>query len=160
MTTDIQFDSEPVALTKEIIRERAAAIIELIDEGHLKATQVALNVKSISDLFDELKDQLRGRVLDELNAYTKGEEITLFGATFEVIEAGTKYDYTGCNDAEYNDLTSAINELTAKRKEREKFLRGIKNATTIVNEETGEVVRILPPVKTSTTTYKTTWAKP
>jgi hypothetical protein len=159
MNTDIQLDSEPVALTKEIIRERADSIIQLIDEGHLKATQVALNVKSMTDLFDAVKDELRGRVLDELNAYTKGEEVTLFGATFEVIEAGTKYDYAGCNDAEYNDLTAAINELTAKRKEREKFLRGIKNATTVVNEETGELVRILPPVKSSTTTYKTTWSK-
>jgi hypothetical protein len=159
MNTDIQLDSEPVALTKEIIRDRAASIISLIDEGHLKATQVALNVKSMTDLFDAIKDELRGRVLDELNAYTKGEEIVLFGATFEVIEAGTKYDYSGCNDAEYNDLTAAINDLTARRKEREKFLRSIKNATTIVNEETGELVRILPPVKTSTTTYKTTWSK-
>jgi hypothetical protein len=159
MNTDIQLDSEPVALTKEIIRERAASIISLIDEGHLKATQVALNVKSMTDLFDAVKEELRGRVLDELNAYTKGEEVTLFGATFEVIEAGTKYDYTGCNDAEYNELTRAIDLLITKRKEREKFLRGIKNATTVVNEETGELVRILPPVKTSTTTYKTTWSK-
>jgi hypothetical protein len=113
----------------------------------------------MTDLFDAVKDELRGRVLDELNAYTKGEEVTLFGATFEVIEAGTKYDYSGCNDTEYDDLTAAINELTARRKEREKFLRGIKNATTIVNEETGELVRILPPVKSSTTTYKTTWSR-
>jgi uncharacterized coiled-coil DUF342 family protein len=159
MNTDIQLDSEPVALTKEIIRERADSIIQLIDEGHLKATQVALNVKSMTDLFDAVKDELRGRVLDELNAYTKGEEVTLFGATFEVIEAGTKYDYSGCNDAEYDELSQQINELTARRKDREKFLRSIKNATTIVNEETGELVRILPPVKTSTTTYKTTWSK-
>jgi len=159
MNTDIQLDSEPVALTKEIIRDRAASIISLIDEGHLKATQVALNVKSMTDLFDAIKDELRGRVLDELNVYTKGEEVVLFGATFEVIEAGTKYDYTGCNDAEYDELSQQINELTARRKEREKFLRGIKNATTVVNEETGELTRILPPVKTSTTTYKTTWSK-
>jgi hypothetical protein len=159
MNTDITLDQEPVALTKEIIRDRAASIILLIDEGHLKATQVALNVKSMTDLFDAIKEELRGRVLDELNVYTKGEEIVLFGAHFEVIEAGTKYDYSGCNDAEYNDLNEQINELTARRKEREKFLRGIKNATTIVNEETGELVRILPPVKSSTTTYKTTWSK-
>ena len=159
MNTDIQLDSEPVALTKEIIRERADSIIQLIDEGHLKATQVALNVKSMTDLFDAIKDELRVRVLDELNVYTKGEEVVLYGAKFEIIEARPTYNYSGCNDPEYNELTQQIEELTAKRKEREKFLRSIKNATTIVNEETGELSRILPPIKSSTTTYKTTWSK-
>lgn len=152
-------DQEPVALTKVIIQDRAKSIIELIDEGHLKASDVMLNMKSITDLFDALKDELRTRVVDELSVYTKGEDIIRYGARFEVVEAGTKYDYSGCGDPDYNYLTERINALTTERKDREKFLRSMKTGTTIVNEETGEVIRIIPPTKTSTTTVKITWSK-
>jgi hypothetical protein len=46
--------------------------------------------------------------------------------------------------------------LDARKKEIEEDLKGIKGSRTEVIESTGEIVKLYPPKKTSTTTVSTT----
>lgn len=41
-------------------------------------------------------------------------------------EVGIKYDYSVCNDDEWNVINTRIEQLTEQRKERELFLKSIK----------------------------------
>lgn len=81
------------------------------------------------------------------------------GANLCVAEVGVKYNYSTCNDSEWNELSKQKADLEAKLKARETFLRGIHGKQTILNEETGEVSTIYPPTKTSSTTVKVTFGK-
>lgn len=153
INTDVQH------VTKQVINDYAMDIIKSIEEGNLNAIDAALRVKFMEDLIAAMKERLRGHVLDDLDKYAKGETIVKYNANFQVKEAGTKYDFFNCNDPEWDSLTQQINELTDQRKEREKFLKTLRKSIDMIDKETGEVITINPPVKSSTTTYAITWNK-
>jgi hypothetical protein len=153
INTDVQH------VTKQVISDYAMDIIKSIEEGHLNAVDAALRVKFMEDLIAAMKERLRGHVLDELDKYTKGEDIVKYNANFQVKEAGVKYDFFNCNDPEWDDLTQQINELTDQRKDREKFLKTLKKSIEMIDKETGEIITINQPIKSSTTTYSVTWNK-
>lgn len=79
------------------------------------------------------------------------------GTKIEKIESGVKYDFLNCGDPIYNRLFIQKNELDLQLKNREAWLKLIPiSGEPIIDEETGEMVRIYPPAKSSTTTYKIT----
>lgn len=79
------------------------------------------------------------------------------GTKIEEAEAGVKYDYSACGDAEWDSMAKLIEKLDKAIKERETFLKTIPMAGMVItDEETGETRKIYPPLKTSTTTYKLT----
>ena len=91
--------------------------------------------------------------------YGKGEIPTSSGASFQVKETGVKYDFSQCNDPVWNNLKEQADRINEQLKEREKYLKVIKNPKTEIDEETGEVYTIIPPTRTSTTSYTVTFKK-
>ena len=85
--------------------------------------------------------------------------MTFKGATFDVKEAGIKYDFSKCEDVIWNDIDKKMQMLTERKKEREAFLKSLKERFTYVDESTGEIITLYPPQKKSTTTYAITWSK-
>lgn len=108
--------------------------------------------KAMEKVFEKIKPTLTETALNELELYEKTPIIK--GCEFSKIEAGVKYDYSGCNDAIYNESIKELEYFKNGLKQRETFLKAIKEPMTIVNEITGEVVTINPPIKSSTTTVK------
>ena len=98
------------------------------------------------------------RSIAEQDKYGK-ERMSYHGATFDIKEAGVKYDYSQCQDVIWNDIDKKMQMLTERKKEREAFLKTIKERFTFVDESTGEIVTIYPAQKKSTTTYAITWSK-
>lgn len=66
-------------------------------------------------------------------------------------ETGTKWNYENCNDPVYRDLTEKSGAMKDMIKGREAFLKSLKESMTIVDDTTGEVVMVAPPMKTSKT---------
>ena len=145
-------------VTKEAIKEQSLALLNDIDEGFMHPLQVAAQFKFIEDVITNVKEELRQRVVAEQSKYGK-ERMTFKGATFDIKEAGIKYDYSHCECTIWNDINQQIEVLTEQRKEREAFLKTLKERFTYVDESTGEIVTIYPPQKKSTTTYSITWNK-
>ncbi len=56
-------------------------------------------------------------------------------------------DFTVCNDSDWNYTNDRIKLLTDKRKQREEFLKSLTDTITIVNDQTGEMETIGPPLK-------------
>jgi len=147
----------PERITKETIREKADLMMNLIDEGHVSAMDVALRLKYFEDLSSAVKERFRRYVLDDLSKYAKGERIVRYNALFTVKEAGVKYDYSACGDPVWDSLNGELERIKGLMKDREKFLKSIKGSMTIVNEETGEVATVREPLRTSTETYQIEW---
>jgi hypothetical protein len=145
-------------VTKEAIKEQSLALLNDIDEGFMHPLQVAAQFKFIEDVITNVKEELRQRVVAEQSKYGK-ERMTFHGATFDVKEAGVKYDYSHCECTIWNDINQQIEVLTEQRKEREAFLKTLKERFTYIDESTGEIITLYPPQKKSTTTYAITWKK-
>lgn len=86
--------------------------------------------------------------LREFELYGKEKVVDINGAKLSTMEAGVKYAYDECGDPVWMDLNKQIAELTAKRKEREEFLKVIPEGGT-VDPDTG--VFITRPPKSSKT---------
>lgn len=145
-------------VSKETIKETSLALLNDIDEGHMHPLQVAAQFKFIEDVMTNVKEELRQRVIAEQDKYGK-QAMTYHGATFDIKEAGIKYDYSKCDDTIWNDLKQQIDALNEQIKEREAFLKTLKERFTYIDESTGEIVTIYPPQKKSTTTYQVSWSK-
>jgi len=145
-------------VNKTSIKEQSIALLNDLDEGHITPLQLAAQLKFVEDVITNLKEELRQRVIAEQSKYGK-ERMTFHGATFDIKEAGIKYDFSHCEDAIWNDIDKKMQMLTERRKEREAFLKTLKERFTYVDESTGEIITIYPPQKKSTTTYAITWSK-
>lgn len=145
-------------VSKEIISETSLALLNDIDVGNMHPLQVAAQFKFIEDVMTNVKEELRQRVVAEQDKYGK-EAMTYHGATFEIKEAGIKYDYSQCQDEIWNDLKKQMDALNEQIKEREAFLKTLKERFTYIDESTGEIVTLYPPKRKSTTTYSVLWSK-
>jgi hypothetical protein len=68
-----------------------------------------------------------------------------------VKDTGVKYDYSKCNYAPYNSLISQKKKIELDQKTMESLLKSISKQTTIVDDATGEVLEVNPPIRTSGT---------
>lgn len=141
-------------LTKKEIKPLAEILVnDVLINGNPLA--VAENIKVLEEIIKAIKEnnKYKDYCLEEITKYN-GCYTSSRGARVEKMEAGGRYDYNSCGDPVYNELCQKI-------KEREAFLKALpKDGQVITIEETGETVKIFPPLKTnSVTTYKVTLPK-
>jgi hypothetical protein len=103
--------------------------------------------KTIAEILKD--EEIDYHFLKEFLLYDKDETVIVNGATLRQSEVGVKYNYPDCGDPVWNDLNKQIEELTEKKKEREKFLQNIPYDKGTVDPETG--VFITRPPKSSKT---------
>lgn len=132
------------------------SVAEIIDNGRILE---AVELVSVMEHFiKEVKSnpQYVECVCDEISKYGKNKETETM--KIELAEVGVKYNFDLCGDPIIKDLQWQLDNLEAKIKERKDFLKTIPSAgQPIIIED--EVVTIYPPVKTSTSSYKTTIKK-
>lgn len=113
-----------------------------------------VQAKRIQDYISEWMSQVKSRIVDERELYAKTEELRIYGATVSVMEAGARYDFSVCQDPQWDELSNRIEALKKELKQRENYLKGISGSETVVDEETGDINKLFPPKKTSTTVPK------
>ena len=147
------------APSKTEIEEQSKIIIDQIMEGgDVNPLRVASTIKSLELAAKTIKEGISEYMLTEANKY-ETKSFDFDGHKFQVKETGVKYDYSLCNDPIYKQLKKDEVELAGKIKAREAFLKSISDQQTIVDEDTGEVVTILPPSKSGTTSVTITLKK-
>lgn len=133
----------------------SSQIINAINNGEVSALEIKMKQKYLETIFEATKIAVDKAARDEAETY--GEKtFKKFGGEVSLIEAGTKYDYSQCNDEEYLDLLVELEAVKLKVKHRETFLKSIKGSMNIVTKH-GEAVTVFPPIKTSTSTLKITF---
>jgi hypothetical protein len=97
----------------------------------------------------EVIESIANLSLAEAEKYGKSFEFK--NARIEVKELGSKWHFDKSNDSKYFSIKSNIEKLDIERKDRETFLKSLKQKTSILDEETGELIEVFPPYKTSKT---------
>lgn len=126
----------------------AHQIITSVRSGDANPLEVLVMLKALELLSKEVIEQIEENILTASEKYSE-KKFEVFGALVERAENGTKYNYLGTGDIEYERLHSEAKIANERLKQREDFLKALKAPLTAVVEETGEVYKINPPFKTS-----------
>ena len=141
--------------TKEQIELFANQLIGDVEQGVTNPLALHIRLTLIEKSFDKVKEAIKKQVLAEAEKHNQNS-FDHMGCKIEVKEMGVRYDYSACNDWEWNQVNELKNGYEISLKNRQEFLKYLKKKETIVNEETGEVIEISPTIKTSTTTIAVT----
>jgi hypothetical protein len=133
------------------------SVINSLKDGNTDPLQVHLQVKNTEALIKELSEDKEYKEMLLTQAAKHGKNFDLHNANFRIQEVGTKYDFAHCGDSVINGLYAEMADIKAKIKEREEFLKSLPNiGMDVFDGETGEVVTLLKPIKTSTTSIAVT----
>lgn len=155
-TSVLSFDNAAsLLLTKATIQSFAERWIQSVTDGHENPLKTAAILNGLETALKAIREGIKDIVVDSCKEAGKG---SYQGVKIEKMEAGGKYDYLTCKDVIYNGLSSEMEALDIKIKERQKFLKALpKDGLTITDEATGETWKAMPPIKpATTTTYKVT----
>ena len=121
------------------------AVQEILD-GSRDPIEIAILLSSLEKLIGDIRKNSRVQnfMLDELDKHQSGKT-SLNGIEVSLTER-KKYDFTKCEDIEWENMDAQIKTLTERKKERETFLKYIP-ANGTADPETGAM--IYPPVVTS-----------
>jgi len=139
-------------------RMASTTMEELMENGRI--IEAADMIAKMEFFMKELKnnpeyvDYLRYEVAKYGGAHT-----TPSGTRIELAEVGTKYDYVFCEDDILNDLVISRLALEEQIKERQEFLKNLPSEGIEIISRYGEVKRIYPPSKSSTSSIKCTISK-
>ena len=170
MTQDLTAPSI-MALFETNKEQRSAFVqkfVEAMEEGQVNPLDAHLQLKAMEDIINSLltKDPAKNKLnhqyasiyMDAVmsEAEKHGKSFELHQSKISIGEAGVKYDFSICNDPEWDDLNSQIEVLKGQIKDRETFLKTVPYKGLELVTEEGEVLTIYPPKKTSTTVLKVT----
>jgi len=150
MTNEVQLSLYD--MTKAERSEFVTRLVEKMESGKSHPLQVHKQVKCMEDLIKQItsNDEYKSYVLATAEHYGKSFEFN--DAKYQIKETGVKYDYSQCNDPELFNMQKQLDELTEKVKNRQKFLQlAPSEGIEVLEDQTGEVYRIYPPSKSSTT---------
>ena len=140
-------------VTRQSIGETVAVILKAVDEGAVNALEARIRLKAIEEVVSTASSSIAKYVRDEAEKHG-AKSFDYMGAKVELAETGVNYNYDVCGDQEWEELQASLKQLKADIKAREEFLKSLKKPITVANEETGEIITINPPVKTSTSGVK------
>lgn len=123
-------------------------IIRSVQQGETNPLKVRIWVKTMELICSRLKSETSEDQLIEADKY--GEKTFEYaGAKITKTEVSTKYDFSKCGDPIWESREQILSAAKAQLKEREDFLKTIKEPITMVDDLSGEIVTITPPIKTS-----------
>ena len=128
-------------------------VIESVRQGEANPIEVLVIMKAFEKAQERILKEIREHYVNEASKYPENS-FEFNGTKIEKAELGTMYNYAVCNDTVLERLECDFNTVKALLDERKKFLQALKQPLTVVDELTGEVVKINPPVKKSTSGLK------
>lgn len=137
-------------LTKQSQLNLAATIVNRVEEGTINPLEAKVYLKSAEAVIKKAMESIDEQARREAEKYGTKSFDYREGVKVELATVGTSYDYSLCNDEQLQELEEELAQLKKRVAERQKFLQAIQGHMTVVDEGTGEVRKLYPPVKTST----------
>lgn len=119
-------------------------LIAGVKEGEINPLKVRVWSKTMETIIDRVNKETMENQLNEAAKYAEAK-FSFSGAEITKADVRTEYDYTACNDPEYNRMLTILEAAKEQLKEREAFLKAIKEPLTILDEGTGEYFTIKGP---------------
>ena len=142
-------------------------VIDSMQDGKVDPLKIHVQVKcmeQIIKMFTDGKDYpktskvYKELVLDEANKH--GKKFEYHNAEFKIGEVGVKYDWSKCGDEELLKSMAIYEAMGEAIKKRQEFLKTLPSeGLSQVDEATGDVVKLWPPSKSSSTSVSVSLSK-
>jgi hypothetical protein len=139
--------------TKTGVQTFSNQLIQAVRNGEVNPLQVKAMFKVMVMVGEIVNEATKANQLTEAEKYPE-KKFNAFGFEIEKSENGTKYDYLSCGDPIYEQRHAIAESAKAHLDERAQFLKALKEPLTVIDDESGEVATIQPPIKKSTTGLK------
>jgi hypothetical protein len=135
--------------TKTGVEIFSRQLVSAVQNGEVNPLELKALFKIMEKVSEKVDDEIKDNLLREAGKYSE-KKFQAFGFEIEKAEVGTKYDYLACGDPIYEQRHAILEAAKSQLKEREDFLKALRDPLTIVDDESGEVATVRPPVKKST----------
>lgn len=129
--------------SKDEIKETAHKAYLSVMDGEYDAVDALIFIKKGSELFKELDAKIR----PVAESKPIGVDFQKFGVKISEGMTGVSYDFSVCGCAEYEKLNVEFEAAKTALDERKAFLKSITKPMTVVDENTGDILTIKPPIK-------------
>jgi hypothetical protein len=146
--------TRPVDLSKAAVDGMAELISLMVKDGHVNALDIATRLNWMAQVIEQARDLIREDCIIEIEKH--GGRAIINGSEVLKKETGAKYDYKSCGDSVWQLAYEQEAVAAHQRKVREKLLKAVTTRIEVTDELTGEVMSILPPIKSSTTNIQIT----
>lgn len=133
----------------------AASVVNEVKNGTESPLRVLIQLRAMEKASKQILEGIKDNILTESEKYP-GQSWEMWGNRIEKAELGVKYDYSHCGDTLYERLQSDFDAAKSRLEARCDFLKALSEPITIIDELTGEVVKVMPPQRTSTSGLRVT----
>lgn len=133
--------------TSQGVQIFSTQLINAVKNGEVNPLQLKAIFKIFEKVHEIVSNATKSEQLNEASLYPE-TKFNAFGFEITKEELGVKYVYANCGDPVYNHRLKIFEEAQDQLEEREKFLKSLKVPITIIDDESGEVATINPPLKT------------
>lgn len=157
-TQAMQTLAQSVVLSKEAQTRMADELVAQVTEGNVDPIQAFVQVKALLETADQFLKNPEIVAAVQSAAEERGK-MAVFAGTKVGVSYTTRYDYSMCGDSEYDALIKEKENLDAKIKARQMFLKSVPDKVEVVDHETGALVTICAPLPTKSSSLRVTFAK-
>ncbi len=142
---------------KAAVQARVQSLKDVILSGNTDPIQVEVWLKGIEKVVEAVRGDMEVKevVTDAISAYNE-KTFEVYGARITKKMSAARYDFRFCEDVVWEMLDAELESLKEKIKNREDFLKTVKEPKDEINPLTGEIFVVKPPVKKQYETYSIT----
>ncbi len=124
-------------------------ILDSVTNGFEDPLFLLVKLKAFTKALDGAIDSIQEFALSE--AQKHGKSFAIYGAKVEVKEMGTKWYFDKTGDPIIARIANQKDQISKEEKDRQSFLKTLKEKTSFLDEESGEVFTVYPARKESKT---------
>jgi hypothetical protein len=145
--------------TKTLVKTTSESLLNEVQEGNIDTLSTLAHLEFMSQVIETAKEELRQRAVSELDLYGAEAKtgVVKHGVTFQQKEVGVRYNFE--NTPAWNEIKAREDAIASERKSLEEQLKVLKAKQTMLDDATGELITMNPPIKTSKTSVAITLSK-
>lgn len=147
-----------VNLTKESQASLAESLVSQVIDGSVDSVAAYLQIKAIADVCKQFMENPAICNAVQSAVAVRGKDANFAGGKIGVSNT-TRFDYASSGDPQYIALVKQKEDIANKIKAREMYLKAITEQQDVLNRETGEVITIMPPVRSVSQSLRVTFDK-
>lgn len=132
--------------TQDEINRFSNQIIQAVKEGEENPLDILLQIRALEKVFKIVLEKIKDNYMTASDKYPENE-FEFKGNKVQKADVWTDYDYSVCGDPIWEQRKSTQDAAANLVKEREAFLRAIREPIIIVDDESGEQATVRAPLK-------------
>jgi hypothetical protein len=139
--------------TSDEVNRFANRLIQSVKHEGENPLEILVQIRAMEKAFKIVTEKIQENLLTEAGKYPESK-FEFMGNFIEKSEVGTSYNYEVCGDHDWEQFSVAEKTAADARKNRETFLRTIKEPLNMYDPDSGETWTVNPPVKRSSSGLK------